>query len=220
VRNKNKCVVHYENLKLYERLGLKITKIHRGIKFEERAWLKEYIDLNIELRTKVKNNFEKDFFKLTNNSVFGKTTENIDNRVDIKLVTDKEKASKLAAKPNYNHCVIFDKTLIAIHMTKTKIYYNKPVYLGMCILDLSKTLMYDFHYNYMKPKYESEAKLLYTDTYSLIYEIATEDCYRDIAGDLETWFDTSEFDANHPSGVQTGVNKKVIGMMKDGAGEK
>ena len=88
---------------MYERLGLKITKIHRGIKFEERAWLKEYVDLNTELRTKAKNNFEKDFFKLMNNSVFGKTIENIENRVDIKLVTDKEKARKLAAKPNYDH---------------------------------------------------------------------------------------------------------------------
>ena len=155
-----------------------------------------------------------------NNSVFGKTIENIENRVDIKLVTDKEKARKLAAKPNYDHCTIFDENLIAIHMTKTKIYYNKPVYLGMCILDLSKTLMYDFHYNYIKSKYGSEAKLLYTDTDSLIYEIGAEDFYRDIAGDVETWFDTSEFDASHPSGIQTGVNKKVIGMMKDEAGGK
>jgi len=147
---------------------LKITKIHRGIKFEERTWLKEYIDLNTELRTKAKNNFEKDFFKLMKNSVFGKTIENIENRVDIKLVNDKEKARKLVAKPNYGHCTIFDENLIAIHMAKTKIYYNKPVYLGMCILDLSKTLMYDFHYNYIKSKYGSEAKLLYTDTDSLI----------------------------------------------------
>ena len=180
----------------------------------ERAWLKEYIDLNTELRTDAKNNFEKDFFKLMNNCVFGKTIENIENRVDIKLVTDKNNARKLAAKPNYDHCTIFDENLVAIHMTKTKIYYNKPVYLGMCILDLSKTLMYDFHYNYMKPKYGSEAKLLYTDTDSLIYEIGTEDCYKDIAGDLETLFDTSEFDASHPSGIQTGVNKKVIGRVE------
>ena len=127
---------------MYERLGLKITKIHRGIKFEERAWLKEYVDLNTELRTKAKNNFEKDFFKLMNNCVFGKTIENIENRVDIKLVTDKNNARKLAAKPNYDHCTIFDENLVAIHMTKTKIYYNKPVYLGMRILDLSKTNTY------------------------------------------------------------------------------
>ena len=90
----------------------------------------------------------------------------------------------------------------------------------MCILDLSKTLMYDFHYNYIKSKYGSDAKLLYTDTDSLIYEIWAEDFYRDIAGDVETRFDTSEFDASHPSGIHTGVNKKVIGMMKDEAGGK
>ena len=220
LRNKKKYVVHYENLKLYERLGLKITKIHRGTKFEQSAWLKEYIDLNTKLRTEAKNNFEKDFFKLMNNCVFGKTIENIENRVDIKLVTDKNNARKLAAKPNYDHCTIFDENLVAIHMTKTKIYYNKPVYLGMCILDLSKTLMYDFHYNYIKSKYGNEAKLLYTDTDSLIYEIGTDDFYRDIAGDVEAWFDTSEFDASHPSGIVTGVNKKVIGMMKDEAGGK
>ena len=127
-------MVYYKNLQLYERLGLKITKIHRGIKFEESAWLQEYIiDLNTKLRTEAKNNFEKDFFKLMNNCVFGKTIENIENRVDIKLVEDKEKARTLAAKPNYDHCTIFDENLIA------KIYYNKSVYLGMCILDLSKT---------------------------------------------------------------------------------
>ena len=112
----------------------------------------------------------------------------------------KKKARKLAAKPNYDHCTIFDENLVAIHIKRTKLRYNKLVYLGMCILDSSKTLMYDFHYNYIKSKYESEAKLLYTDTDSLIYEIETDDFYRDIAGDVETWFHTSEFDAGHPSG--------------------
>jgi len=97
-------VIHYEILKLYERLGLKITKIHKAIKFEESDWLRKYIDLNIMQRTKAKNNFEKDFFKLMNNSVFGKTMENIENRVDIRLKTNKERAKKLAAKPNYEHC--------------------------------------------------------------------------------------------------------------------
>ena len=151
--NKKNYVIHYENLKQYLNLGLKLANIHRGIKFKESQWLKKYIALNTDLRTKARNEFEKDFFKLMNNSVFGKTMENIRNRSVIKLVTDKIKAEKLAAKPNFKHCNIFNEDLIAIHMKKTILTFDKPVYLGMCILDLSKTLMYDFHYNYIKKKY-------------------------------------------------------------------
>ena len=115
------------------------------------------------------NNFEVDFFKLMNNSVFGKTLENIRNRVDIRLLSSHKKVPKLAAKPNYDHCTIFDENLIAIHIKKTKLYFNKPVYLGMSILDLSKSMMYDFHYNYIKTKYDHKATLLFTDTDSLAY---------------------------------------------------
>ena len=161
--NKTNYVVHYENLKLYESLGLKITKIHRGIKFEETAWLEEYIYLNTKLRIEAKksgNNFEVDFFKLMNNSVFGKTLENIRNRVDIGLISSNKVAQKLAAKPNYDRCTIFDENLIAVHIKKTKLYFNKRVYLGMSILDVSKSLMYGFHYNYIKTKYGDKTKLL------------------------------------------------------------
>jgi len=105
-------------------------------------------------------------------------------------------------------------------MKKTVVKYDKPIYLVMCILDLSKTLVCDFHYNYVKPKYGDKAKLLYTDTDSFTCKIGADDFYIDIAGDVETWFGISEFDADHPSGIQTGVNKKVIGMMKDEAGGK
>ena len=220
LNNKTSYVLHYENLKLYESLGMKVTKIHRGIKFEESPWLKEYIDKNTDLRAKAKNEFEKDFFKLMNNAIYGKTIENVRKHVDIRLVNDKAKARKLAAKPNFQHCTIFDENLVAIHMKKTKLVFNKPVYLGMCILDLSKTLMYDFHYNYIKKKYGSKAKLLFTDTDSLAYEIETEDFYKDISGDVRTNFDTSDIPKDHPSGIESGVNKKVIGMFKDECGSK
>ena len=221
LNNKKNYVIHYENLKQYERLVLIPTKIHRGIKFEERPRLKKYIDLNTNLRTNAKNDFEKDFFKLMNSPVFGKTMENIEKRVNVKLVTTKEKAMKFSSNPNFESFTIFDENLIAIHMKRQKLYYNKPIYLGMCILDLSKTLMYDFHYNYIKEKYGPRAKLLMTDTDSLIYEIKADDFYKDIVHDIESRFDTSEFDKNHPAindfGFKVGVNKKVIGMFKDEA---
>ena len=220
LNDKKNYVIHHETLKLYLSLGLKLTKIHRGITFEESAWLKPYIDLNTNLRAKAKNDFEKDFFKLMNNSVFGKTMENIRNRVDIRLVTRESQAKKLTCRPNYQHHTIFCENLTAVHMKKVSLKFNKPVYLGMSILDLSKTLMYDFHYNYIKPKYGDNAKLLFTDTDSLAYEIETKDFYRDISSDVSSKFDTSNYPKDHPSGILTGVNKKVIGMFKDEAAGK
>ena len=210
--NKKKYVLHYENLKQYLKLGLKLTHIHRGIKFKESPWLEKYISLNTKLRTEAKNEFEKDFFKLMNNSVFGNTME---NRVDVKLVNNKKRAEKLSAKPNYKHCNIFCEDLVAIHMKKTKLDFDKPVYLGMCILDLSKTLMYDFHYNYIKKKYEDKAKLLLTDTDSFMYEIQTKDFYKDISEDVKDRFDTSGYPSDHPSCIPSGFNEKVLGMFKD-----
>ena len=218
--DKKKYVVHYEALKLYVKYGLKITKIHRGITFQERAWLKDYIDMNTRLRTNSKNNFESNFFKLMNNSVFGKTIENIRKRTDIKLATTQKQVEKYIYQPNYVHRTTFSDNLVAIHMARTKLYFNKPVYLGMCILDLSKTLMYEFHYKYIKKKYGDKAELLFTDTDSLMYEIETEDFYKDITPDVRTKFDTSNYPKEHPSGIETGVNKKVIGLMKDECGGK
>ena len=171
--------------------------------------------MNTNLRAKANNDFEKDFFKLMNNSVFGKTMENIRNRQDIKLISDRDMARKYTAEPNFQHVNIFCENLIAIHMKKTSLTFNKPIYLRLCILDLSKTIMYEFHYNYIKPKYGSKANLLYTDTDSLMYEIETEDFYKDISGDVKDRFDTSNFKPNHPSGIPTGCNKKVLGMFKD-----
>ena len=152
-----------------------------------------------------------------NNAVFGKTMENIRNRVNVKLVDAGEQFKKLAAKPNYDGRIILDENLVSVHMKKTSLTMDKPVYLGMCILDLSKIIMYDFHYNYIKPKYGNKAKLLFTDTDSFLYEIETEDFYKDISGDVKDRFDTSEYPEDHPSGIPTGINKKVLGMFKDEA---
>ena len=220
LRDKKKYVLHYKNLIQCLDMGLKVTRIHRGIKFVESEWMKPYIDKNTNLRAKAKNNFEKDFYKLMNNSVFGKTMENIRNRVNVKLVNTKNKLRKLVAKPNFKSCKIFNENLVSVHMKKTSLTMNKPVYLGMCILDLSKTIMYDFHYNYIKSKYGDKAKLLFSDTDSLMYEIQTEDFYKDISGDVKDRFDTSDYPENHPSGIPTGINKKVLGKMKDEAAGK
>ena len=221
LRDKKKYVLHYKNLIQCLDMGLKIKNIYRGIKFVESEWMKPYIDKNTNLRAKAKNNFEKDFYKLMNNSVFGKTMENIRNRVDVKLVNTEEKLRKLVAKPNFKGPPkIFNENLVSVHMKKTSLTMNKPVYLGMCILDLSKIIMYDFHYNYIKSKYGDKAKLLFSDTDSLMYEIQTEDFYKDIAGDVKNKFDTSDYPENHPSGIPTGENKKVLGKMKDEAAGK
>ena len=136
----------------------------------------------------------------------------------MRLVTEEKELEKLVKKPNFDRINIFTEDLVAVHMKKTTIKLRKPIYLGMSILDLSKTLMYGFHYNYFKPKYGNSASLLFTDTDSLCYEIKTKDFYKDISGDVTEWFDTSNYEKNHSSGIPTGMNKKVIGMMKDEAG--
>ena len=185
LRDKTRYVLHYETLKQYLALGMELTCVHRGIKFEESNWLKPYIDMNTALRAKAFNEFEKDFFKLMNYSVFGKTMENIRNRKDIKLVSNRDKARKYVAKPNFQHLKIFSENLVTIHMKRTSLTFNKPVYLGLSILDLSKVIMYEFHYDYIKPKYNDRVSLLYTDTDSLIYEIEMEDFYEDISADVK-----------------------------------
>ena len=208
-------VVHYRNLRLYLEMGMKITAVHRGISFYQSPWMEPYIRKNTELRKTATNSFEKDFFKLMNNSVFGKTIENIRKRQNVHLVDNRKKAIKLSSRPNFDRITIFDKNLIAVHMKKTEVYFNKPVYVGQSILDLSKTLMFDFHYNYIKKKYGKKSELLFTDTDSLMYEIKTKDFYKDIYIDVKNKFDTSDYPSDHPSGIITGANKKVIGMFKD-----
>ena len=174
--------------------------------------------MNTELRKASKNDFEKDLFKLINNSVFGKTMENIRNHRNIKLVTTDKKRSRLVSGPNYHTINLVSEDLSVIEMKKTKVKMNKPIYLGLSILEISKTLMYEFWYDYMKPKYVNNVKLCYMDTDSFVMNIKTNDFYRDIANDVESRFDTSNYEVNRP--LPTGKNKKFIGLMKDELGGK
>ena len=160
IEDKEKYVVHIRALKQALNHGLILKKVHRVIKFNQRAWLKPYIDMNTKKRMEAKNEFEKNFFKLMINSVFGKTMENLRKHRDIKLVTTDEKRSKLISEPNYHTTKRFSESLLAIEMKNTKVKMNKPVYLGMPILDISKKIMYKFWYDYIKPKYEDRAAML------------------------------------------------------------
>ena len=193
-----------------------LERIHRVIEFDQSAWMKPYIDFNMQLRTKAKNDFEKDFFKLMNNAVFGKTMENIRKHRNIKLVTNRETYLKTVMKPNFKSGVLFGENLMGCEMGKIKVVMNKLVYLGQAILDLSKIVMYEFHYDYIVPKYGENLTLCYMDTDSLVYRIKTEDFYADIADDVEERFDTSSYCSNRP--LPVGMNKKVIGLMKDELG--
>ena len=216
--NKKKYVTHINTLKQASNHGLELEKIHRVIEFNQEAWLKSYIDMNTELRKEAKNDFEKDLFKLMNNSVFAKTMENIRKHSDIKLVKTGKKRCKLVLEPNYHTINLISEDLSIVEMKKTKVKMNKPIYLGLSILEISKTLMYEFWYDYMKPKYNNDVKLCYMDTDSFIMNIKTNDFYKDISNDVENRFDTSNYEVNRP--LPTGKNKKVIGLMKDELGGK
>ena len=219
LRDKKNYVIHIQALNQVLHHGLRLDGIHRAIEFDQSPWLKTYINFNTQLRTAATNDFEKDFFKLMNNSVFRKMMENIRKHRNIKLVTNEEKYLCTVMKPNFKSGVLFGENLMGCEMGKIKVVMNKPVYLSQAILDLSKIVMYEFHYDYMVPKYGLEKlKLCYMDTDSLVYHIKTEDLYADIADNVQTRFDTSGYIPDRP--LPVGLNKKVIGLMKDELGGK
>ena len=216
LHDKKKYVVHISILKQALNHGLKLKNVHRVIEFNQEAWLKKYIDMNTELRKKPSNDFEKDFFKLMNNAVFGKTMENVRKHRDIKLVKTNCKRNKLVSEPNYHTMKLIEENLSIIEMKKVKVKMNKQIYLGLSILEISKTTMYEFWYDYMKKKYGDMVKLCYMDNDSLIMNIKTKDFYKDIAQYVEGRFDTSTYYVDRP--LPKGKNKKVIGLMKDELG--
>ena len=175
--------------------------------------------MNTELRKNAKSDFEKNF-KLMNNELFGKTMENVRNHRDIKLVTTDKRRSILVSELNYHSSKYISKDLMIIEMRKVEVKMNKPIYLGQAILDISKTLMYKFWYDYIKPKWGDKARLCYVDTENFVIHIKTEDFYKDIADDVERWFDTSNYNGKDERSLPIGKNKKVIGLFKDELGGK
>ena len=206
--DKKRYVIHIRALDQAFKHGLVLERIHRAIRFNQSDWMKGYIDFNTQLRTKATNDFEKDFYKLLNNAFSGKTMENVRMHRNIKLVTSEEDYLRSVKKLNFKSGLLFGENLMGCELGKVKVVMNKPVYLGQTILDLIKIIMYEFHYDYMVPKYEKRLNLCYMDTDSLIYNIETNYFYKDIAEDVPARFDTSGYLPNRP--LPIGLNKKVI----------
>ena len=174
--------------------------------------MKTYIDFNTKLRAAAANDFEKDFFKLMNNAIFGKTMENIRKHKNFNLVTSEAQYLKTVMKPNFISGVRFDENLMGCEMGRIKVVMNKPVYLGQATLDLSKIVMCEFHYDYMTQKYSSDRlQLCYMDTDSLVYRIQTEDFYEDISEDVPARFDTSGYIPDRPGAKGYGLTKDELG---------
>lgn len=221
LQNKVGYVADIRNIEYYIAKGLKVTKVHKAVTFHKEAWLAPYINFNTGKRAKAANDFEKDFYKLMNNAVFGKTMENLRNRVDIQFITKNEgwgkhgikndsTVTKKLASPLYDGHIVYSENLAAVKMKKKALTLNKPIYAGMAILDLSKLHMYKFHYDYIRPKYGDKAQLLMTDTDSLCYHITTEDFFKDMQVDGHL-YDMSNF----TNEFYDATNKKVVGKFKD-----
>ena len=214
--SKKNYTVHYQTLQLYISLGLIVTKIHRVLEFDQSLWLKPYIELNTIKRKNATSEFEKDFFKLCINSMFGKTMENVRHRISVEMVLDDSKFRKKVAKPTFKRGQIIREDLYAVQLRVATVTLNKPIYCGFSVLELSKKLMFDFHYNHMKLKYNGDMlKLLFTDTDSLAYAVETENIYNDKLEDRHL-YDFSNYPKNHV--LYDTSNKKVIGKFKDELG--
>ena len=212
---KTNYVCHYRNLKYYLEKGLKVVKIHQILKFNQSPWLASYIDLNTKLRQEAKNKFSEGFAKLMNNSFFGKTCEDTRKHRKFTIALNEKRAKRLICKPTLKKSKIYDENLVTFEHQKDSVYMNKPRYIGQTILDISKIVMYQFHYDFMMIRYP-DSKLLFTDTDSLCYLIPTDgDIYKDIEKKFK-WFDFSNYPSNHPN--YTRINHLIPGKFKDEMG--
>ena len=210
--DKKHYVLHYKNLKTYLELGINLTKIHKVLEFKQSKWLEPYINLNTKLREKAKDQFEQDLYKLMNNSVFGKSCENVRNHINIKIVLNETQAKNYLKKPLFQEFRIIDENKAIIRMRKSKVFLCKPIFVGFTVLELSKKLMYEYHYFIFKKNFNDSISLCYTDTDSLIYELKTENITKDF-DKFKEFFDFSNYDPTHK--LYSNKNKKRIGFMKD-----
>ena len=205
--------IYYKNLEYYMQLGIKVDKIDIILTFDEKPFVKKYIHLSTELRKNSKNDLEKDLFKLMNNAIFGKSMENVLNKLNVNLINNNpEKLLKLIKEPNFKHIHKISDKQVLVQSKPVKTKFNKPIYLGACILETSKLHMYKFWYDYLKVKYGDNVNLLYTDTDSFILEMFTDDIHEDMKNDNHL-FDFSEYDKDHK--CYDIKNKKVYGIFKD-----
>ncbi|XP_071651462.1 uncharacterized protein [Temnothorax longispinosus] len=214
--DKKHYIIHYHNLQQCIRHGLRVTKIHRVLQFAQSPWLRDYIELNTKFGKLAKNDFEKNLYEWMNIALFSKFTENVRNHVDVRLVTKwngRYGAEAMIAKPNFRSRSVFSENAVAIKMQKLEVKFNKPIYVGMCILDIAKTCLYEFHYKYMLPLYREKCKVMYTDTDSLIYHIECDDVYDTMKRDIDK-YDTSDYAVDNAYGIPL-ANEKVPGLMKD-----
>lgn len=216
LENKNRYIAHYMTVQQALQSGIQISKVHRVLEFSQSPWLEPYIVGNTVRRTNATTKLQKDFFKLMNNSVFGKFLENKRKHKNVKLVTNAKQLTKLVQKPNFQTSIIINENLVAVSMKKTSVKLDRPLYVGMCILDISKLLLYDFHYNKMVNYYGREKiGISYMDTDSFLYWIKTEDMYEDLKlFPYRNEFDFSDYPKQHPT-YDNDVNKKVLGKFKD-----
>lgn len=210
---KKDYILHYRNLQLYVRLGLKVGKISTILMFTQGPIIKDYIQFNSEKRAAATNNFDNTYYKFLCNSLFGKTMERPDNRTRVKLVNNIKSYEKYVSHLTFKSSKMINSNLVGLQLKYATLKLNKPYYLGMAILELSKYHMFNFHYNVMKKRYGTNIQLLYTDTDSLIYEIKTKDIYNDLGKMPGNHFDFSNYPVNHP--LYSTKNKKVPGLFKD-----
>ena len=212
---KKNYVVHYRLLQLYLKLGLVLTKVHRGIFFHQAPIMRDYVDYNSEKRSQATNAFDIGFYKLLSNSLFGKTIERPENRLKIHLVDSRVKFEKLVAKLTFKNAQIINENLCGVQMKQAVLKLTKPFYIGIAILELAKFHMYNFHYNVIKKNYGDRIALLMTDTDSFLYQITTDDLYKDLQNNtlLQGCFDFSNYPQDHV--LYNVDNKRRPGYFKD-----